>query len=104
MTRATVRIGHDRLYLRLDGHAERADCCAAVSMLAYGLAGMMNCFPDRIRHREAVSLKEGDVVIDCVGDTHAAEWFQFVAVGLMTLEGTYPECVKADVRAYGETI
>lgn len=94
MTHAEVYINHSAFRLRLAGHAEREDCCAAISMLAYTLAGTIASFEEHVYTLEPTKLSDGDVYIECTGDEVAAGWFYMAAIGLLSLEKRHPESIR----------
>lgn len=96
MIKVTFTESPEKLYLRIEGHAEYAEhgkdiVCASASILAYTLASIVDSF-DEIE--SAIDLTSGDTTIECECNTSTRNAFAYTKVGYALLEHNYPQYVR----------
>jgi uncharacterized protein YsxB (DUF464 family) len=94
-------IGEDGIRLHISGHSEtgRGDgrlVCAAVSGIAYALAGYLCKFKEG--ESKIVSFKSGELAVEC--ERSCEEALKMTYVGLTKLAISYPEHLKLTNRVW----
>lgn len=99
MTNGRVALEKESFRLELDGHATGyPEVCAAVSCLAYTLAGFLtNAEAAGDADVEALVLEPGCVRIHARGGARTEAAWEMTTIGLRQLANRYPQGLQMDV-------
>ena len=99
MTRAYIESGDGQYLLGLSGHATGDErVCAAISGLAYALAGYLE---NADGHLEAVYtrvMEPGHVVLHVRGDACIQAAWELCTIGLLQIQAAYPDRISVTVK------
>lgn len=98
MTRGYAELDGGRCLLSLEGHATGSpEVCAAISGLAYALAGyLVNAEQEGRAEVYTLSMEEGNVVIHGSGDSRVVGACEAVLLGLRQIAAQYPDYLQMD--------
>lgn len=98
MTRIRVGISGENLKLSINGHATGSEaCCAAISALAYTLAGWMENNDEHIDVIEHDDLSDGHVELEARGDEYLKTAWLMTLIGLAQIAESYPKYAKIEI-------
>jgi uncharacterized protein YsxB (DUF464 family) len=107
MIKVTFTESHEKLSLRIEGHAGYAEhgkdiVCASASILAYTVAQYVE-YEDNQGNLNApaeIRLESGDTVVSCEPKEEILKWlwdaYQFAKMGFLILAHNYPQYVSLD--------
>jgi uncharacterized protein YsxB (DUF464 family) len=107
MIKVTFTESHEKLSLRIEGHAGYAEhgkdiVCASATILAYTVAQYVE-YEDNQGNLNApaeIRLESGDTVVSCEPKEEILKWlwdaYQFAKMGFLILAHNYPQYVSLD--------
>ena len=99
MTRAYIESENGRYLLALSGHATGDErVCAAISGLAYALAGYLENAEEHVSEVYTRKLEPGRVLLHVRGDACVRAVWELCTIGLLQLEKAYPGLISVEIR------